>query len=101
MCVRRRHPLSTTQERLPLKLFTYRDLRAESAQNPFPSINGSTAIRETREHIEAGRLTPTYASDFALYQIASYDPETMRVTPNDPKHIIDVIEIVKDINDNG
>lgn len=70
-------------------------------RDPFPSINASTAIRETMEHISSGRLPANYASDFALFQVATFDPESGRVTPMDPKHVIDCLEIVKDVEDNG
>lgn len=85
-----------------MQIFSYKDIRAEAGQPVFPSINASTAIRETEEHIRQGRIPLSYASDYALYLLAEFDPTTMRVTPlEDPKHIIDVVEIVKEIEKHG
>lgn len=82
-------------------IFAFKDMPAEAGLDPFPSINAFTAIRETREHIINNRIPKTMARDFALYQLAEYDALTLRVTPlPDPKHIIDVSEIVLEVEAN-
>lgn len=84
------------------KIFRYYDMRAEAAQPVFPSINVATAIRETTDHISSGRIQRSYAQDFALYLVADDDPITMRVTPlENPKHILDLKEIVKELSNDG
>lgn len=75
-------------------LFRYRDLKAQCFEPVWQSVNSATAIRETQDHIEAGRISRTYASDYALYQVAEEDNVTGRVTPCEPKHILDLTELL-------
>lgn len=79
-------------------IFRYKDMRAESFQDVWPSVNTATAIRSAHDLLKSGKMPAHYAPDFSLYKVADEDPITGRVEAlHDPKHIIDLVEI--EVND--
>lgn len=77
-----------------MDIFALMDMKAEAARDPFPSVNAATALRAIEEEMRAGRMPTSFASDFALYHVGRFDPISMRLTPIDPKHILDLVELV-------
>lgn len=75
-------------------LFRYRDMKAQAYEPVWQSVNSATAIRESQAHLEAGRISPTYASDYALFQVGEEDPVTGRIESMEPKHILDLVELI-------
>lgn len=77
-----------------MDIFALMDTKAEAAREPFPSVNAATALRAIEAEIKDGRMPTLFACDFALYHVGRFDPISMRITPIDPKHIIDLREFV-------
>ena len=81
-------------------IFRYYDMRAEAALPVFQSTNVATAIRDTKDLLIQGRLNRVHASDFALYQVGTTDDPNLRIEHlQDPKHILDLVEIIREIED--
>lgn len=81
-----------------MKLFALRDTKAEAFNRPFCSATRLTAQREIQHGLAENNMLRTFAMDYTLYEVGSFDEETGRITPcPDPYHVIDVSELVQDV----
>ena len=76
-----------------LSLFTLKDVKAGSSMIPFAAPNEAVAIRDVQTYIRESRIPNP--EDQELYRVGSYDPETMRLTPSDPNHILNCTSLIE------
>lgn len=78
-----------------MKIFSIRDEKAGAYNLPFFSPTGGTASREVASGLMADKKMTSFAVDFTLYEIGTFDPTTGRIEAlESPHHIIDIIELV-------
>lgn len=85
-------------------LFRFMDVVADAAMPVFQSTNTMTAVRDIRDQIKSQKVPRDLAKDLALYQVGetSENPGELRITAfQDPKFVMDLKEVIKDIDENG
>ncbi len=78
-----------------MKIFAIRDLKADGFNRPFPSSTRGTAMREISVGLLKDEQMQVFAEDFALFELAEFQPESGHGTWHDsPLHVIDISELV-------
>lgn len=80
-----------------MKIFSMRDNQAEAFNTPFFRATEGVAIREITTHISKDEIMSAHPVDFSLYNIGTFDTVSGRLTPCDPKHVIDMTELAESI----
>lgn len=79
-------------------LFSIRDNKSERGNRPFASETRGTAMREISLGLKDDNPMVSFAADFALYEIATFDQDLMKIVPTDPAHhICEISELLPPI----
>ena len=76
-----------------MNVYSINDMKAEAFNLPFFSENHGTAIRSVQVQLEQDEKMRSFAEDFAIYCVGSFDVGTGRLTPRDPEHVVDCREL--------
>ena len=82
-----------------MKVYRLRDNVAESYLALILHDNDSVAIRSITDALRQEELFRSRANDFSLYCVGTEDRISGRLTPLDPKHVIDVGEILRSLTE--
>ena len=82
-----------------MKIYRLRDNVAESYLAPILHDNDAVCIRSLSEALRQEQMFAERASDFSLYCVGTEDRISGRLTPMDPKHVIDVGEILSSLTE--
>lgn len=74
-------------------LFTLKDVKSGTAMTPFSAPNEAVAIRDVQSFLDQDRIPNP--EDQELYLVGRFDPESMRLTPQDPSHIINLVNLLE------
>lgn len=77
-----------------MQIMSIYDNKAESFANPFTRPTTGIAIRDITDGLASDDQMSKNAKDFSLHSIGRFDPISGRITPNDPKHVIDISELL-------
>ena len=77
-----------------MNIYSIRDMKAEAFNLPFYSDNHGTALRQLTMQLERDENMSAFAVDFALYCVGTFDQATGRLTPRDPEHVVDCVELI-------
>ncbi len=78
-----------------MKLFAVRDMKAKGFNRPFCSPTRNTATRQIAVGLSEDPTMRTFAADFSLYEIGTFDPENGRITSQEPHHVCDILELLE------
>ena len=78
-------------------MFTLHDRKAELYNQPFYAPTDGAACRMIEDTINANEKgdLAAHPEDFVLYRVGQFNADTGEVTPEIPKHIIDVATLKK------
>lgn len=65
------------------------DRAAETYQNPIVRPTAAAAVREVHDLLKQDEKMAEHAEDYTLVQLGTFDFDSGRITPQDPKVIID------------
>lgn len=77
-----------------MNVYSIRDIKSEAYNRPFFSQTRATAMREISVGIPNDETMRSFAADFALFEIGTFDTTTGRITGQEPYHVVDVIELL-------
>ena len=79
-----------------LKLYCVRDNKSGQWQAPVPDYNDSTMRRGVAAGLSASDLRSFAPSDFEIYCVGTFDPETGFVSANVPDYVCSISDIVRE-----
>lgn len=77
-----------------MNIYALRDTKAEAFNLPFYSDNHATAMRSLTVQLEQDENMRSFAVDFVLYCVGTFDQASGRLTPRDPEVVVDCVELV-------
>jgi len=76
--------------------FSILDKKAEGANTPFFSQTRATAMRELAMKLRENPMMATYAEDFILYQVGTWDPHKPELSGQLPERVCDVMDLLEE-----
>lgn len=75
-------------------ILSIRDSKAEAFNRPFFSQTRATAMREIQNGLEQDKQMKSFAFDFSIYEIGSFDITNGHITSIEPHHVCNVIDLI-------
>lgn len=77
-----------------MQIFGIKDVQTDTFGLPLCRVTQGVAIREISNGMLQDENLTLNARDFSLYKLGDYDEQSGRLTPCDPKHIVDFTELL-------
>lgn len=83
---------------MELQAYSIRDLKAGAFNPPFFKMTPGEAQRDMQTAVNDPKTTiHQYPEDFQLWHIGSYCDQTGAFKPQDPKHLVDAVQLVRQV----
>jgi len=83
---------------MQLKIYSIRDSKSECFTQPFFQHTAGEAERNFKTLVNDEKSTQNkYPEDFSLWEIGNYDDNTGKITPIEPHHVVNAVQLIQKV----